>query len=75
MLGLLPGAEMEIDDDKASEQPQMRVYVADIPLREMKDRALRRSASSKPPVGPNPSRAFAFFPPDAKLEVVHWPKL
>ena len=59
---------MEIDDDKASAQPQ-------IPLREMKDRALRRSASSKPPVGPNPSRAFAFFPPDVKLEVVHWPKL
>ena len=51
------------------------VYIAKIPLAEMKARAVSRSASSKPPVGPNPSRAFAFFPPELKLKVERWPKL
>ena len=60
-------------DSRKDNRPQ--IYIAEIPLAEMKAQARLRSASSKPPVGHNPARAFAFFPPNAKLEVVHSPKL
>lgn len=60
-----------MDRDKINPN-KARVFRATMPLAEMKAQALSRSEICKP-VGPNGS--VAFFPPEAELKVLHWPKL